>query len=563
MQGKFPLMLIVFIVFPGLLLYSSLFSQFQTDINLDNIERNQDFTNDSIEIIHPGQSSPITIVTPENTTYSQPMSGYYLATYGFESDEDGSVPHDWYEVKATPTMINEILPHIDGHRKVLRMYKSFAYEPYITNNNMYQFFTHPQEFGTMEFWVRSDHDNMESCWFFESGSSDLHRLGGFGMVWGSFQVYTSSPDPIPVYSGVKDRWYHVRIQFECGMGNHYELPQFHWRLIIDGFDCGSFNFISNQTTVSVFHVYQDWDSTEYNTYTDALGYSWDPNYNVGDNRNEGLLLSFTNATTLDWIGYSLDGQANVTIQGNHVIPFIPDSVHSIKMFCNDTLGVNYETSEVVFSTYTTAPSLTIKRPLPNSFFSKVAPNYNLNVRGYNISDIWYQVADSSDKISISALKGSINQYQWNRLFQGLLLIRFYVIDSYNRTGHSALPLYKDTTPPSSMIHFEPAAHVRGFDAFTIISLTATDGLSGVSTIEYKIDDDLWIPYAGSFTLSNQDLGTHTIYYRAIDNAGNVENAQEITITLVSSISYWITSFVIACAGALYATILILRTRKRK
>lgn len=45
----------------------------------------------------------------------------------------------------------------------------------------------------------------------------------------------------------------------------------------------------------------------------------DPAYLVGDNLNEGLLFSFENSTTLDWMGYSLDGQTNRTIFGNTTI----------------------------------------------------------------------------------------------------------------------------------------------------------------------------------------------------------------------------------------------------
>ena len=40
-------------------------------------------------------ASEITIVTPENKTYTEPDSGYFPATYGFENDLDGSNPDDW------------------------------------------------------------------------------------------------------------------------------------------------------------------------------------------------------------------------------------------------------------------------------------------------------------------------------------------------------------------------------------------------------------------------------------------------------------------------------------
>jgi len=37
----------------------------------------------------------ITIMTPENKTYTQADSGYYPATYGFENDIEGSIPKEW------------------------------------------------------------------------------------------------------------------------------------------------------------------------------------------------------------------------------------------------------------------------------------------------------------------------------------------------------------------------------------------------------------------------------------------------------------------------------------
>ena len=84
-------------------------------------------------------------------------------------------------------------------------------------------------------------------------------------------------------------------------------------------------------------------------YVDAIGYSWDPDYNIGDNLKEGLLLSFENNTRLDWIGYSLDGQANKTILGNTTIPMPEAGLHSIQVFGNDSLGTIYESEVRYFS----------------------------------------------------------------------------------------------------------------------------------------------------------------------------------------------------------------------
>ena len=63
---------------------------------------------------------------------------------------------------------------------------------------------------------------------------------------------------------------------------------------------------------------------------------------MGDNFNEGLLLSFDSSTTLDWMGYSLDGAANITIQGNTTIPMPDEGYHSIQVSGTVSTGIQYQ-----------------------------------------------------------------------------------------------------------------------------------------------------------------------------------------------------------------------------
>ncbi|MBO0545292.1 hypothetical protein EXQ32_13090 [Clostridium botulinum] len=53
-----------------------------------------------------------------------------------------------------------------------------------------------------------------------------------------------------------------------------------------------------------------------------------------------------------------------------------------------------------------------------------------------------------------------------------------------------------------------------------LTITATDNLSGIKEILYKIDDGEFIRYAGEVTLSP---GAHKIKVKAIDNAGNMND----------------------------------------
>jgi hypothetical protein len=80
----------------------------------------------------------------------------------------------------------------------------------------------------------------------------------------------------------------------------------------------------------------------------------------------------------------------------------------------------------------------------------------------------------------------------------------------------------DTTGPSSRV----IAHTgNGWSrADAVITLDATDGLSGVSAIEYRLGSGSWVPYAAPIVVSAE--GETVVTYRATDHAGNVGVAGE-------------------------------------
>jgi hypothetical protein len=50
-------------------------------------------------------------------------------------------------------------------------------------------------------------------------------------------------------------------------------------------------------------------------------------------------LSFSISKPFNWLGYSLDGQQNVTVNGNTTIPDVAFGSHSITVYANNTYGV--------------------------------------------------------------------------------------------------------------------------------------------------------------------------------------------------------------------------------
>ncbi len=65
-------------------------------------------------------------------------------------------------------------------------------------------------------------------------------------------------------------------------------------------------------------------------------------------------LNFTISELTSWIGYSLDGQANVTITGNTTLFDLADGSHSIVIYANDTAG-NMGVSDKIFFTVAIPP----------------------------------------------------------------------------------------------------------------------------------------------------------------------------------------------------------------
>jgi hypothetical protein len=60
-------------------------------------------------------------------------------------------------------------------------------------------------------------------------------------------------------------------------------------------------------------------------------------------------LNFTVDQSTSWIGYSLDGQANVTLTGNTTLSELTYGAHTLAVYANDTVGNMGSSSTIFFS----------------------------------------------------------------------------------------------------------------------------------------------------------------------------------------------------------------------
>jgi parallel beta-helix repeat protein len=133
--------------------------------------------------------------------------------------------------------------------------------------------------------------------------------------------------------------------------------------------------------------------------------------------NASIPLAFTVDEFASWMGYSLDGQANVTITVNNTLPTLPDGWHYVTVYANDTFG-NMGFATVYFTVDTTKPDITnvVQDPLTNVLPETVVKinatvtdatsrikQVLLNCTFTNSTDTWYTV------FSMTHLTGDI----WN------------------------------------------------------------------------------------------------------------------------------------------------------
>ncbi len=402
----------------------------------------------------------ITIITPENKTHTEPDSGYFPATYGFENDEDGVIPDGWVDAKESPSMTNEIINGMGSHKKILRMDKANTYG---SSNNIINIFNTIPEFGTLEFWICTNDVSKGTDWnFFIEGGASTDHVFSVGIDSNMLHCYNGT-EPLALLLGANNNeWYHIRVDFECGTGLYMGITQFHYRVFINGQDYGDFPFVNNHNYLYRIRIHQNWRYSNYISYTDAIGYSWDHNYNIGDNFNEGLLIGYDNTTNLDWQGYSIDEQSNKTIMGNTTIPMPADGGHNIQVFGNDTMGAMYE-SERYFTVNTAPLKITINSPTPSQVVGTSAPSYDISVTGLYDS-IWYTFDGGATNITTNSLTGTFNQAAWSALSDGIITIDFYTNNSAGMEGSAQVMVFKDSSeePPSA------PPGISGYDLYLLI-----------------------------------------------------------------------------------------------
>jgi hypothetical protein len=93
----------------------------------------------------------------------------------------------------------------------------------------------------------------------------------------------------------------------------------------------------------------------------------------------------------------------------------------------------------------------------------------------------------------------------------------------------------DATPPVTSLELSHPNYETVSTIYvsrnTTFTLIATDDISGVDKIYYKVDSESWKQYAEPFTLESLPDGAYTIYFYSVDKLGHEEATRSFNLTI--------------------------------
>jgi len=330
-------------------------------------------------------------------------------------------------------------------------------------------------------------------------------------------------------------------------------------LIVSGFFVASFALAAHTATVTVdpiivkggtsgtyiFDITNDGpDSVNYIKITAPSGFLIQGS--LVTNLGSEWVCSNTNSYVLCQVDYRSsqiilsDGTVTMTFSAISAGP-VGDTAYNWTVFSYDIAVSNYTDSTTVQTTVDVMAPTTGISEIPVSWV-----NEDISVIltcddgiGVGCKEIHYTISDGSEVVvagsvanfNVSCSEGNVCKTS----------ITYYSIDNFDQveTPEKTSDLIRiDRQAPKTDIETEGLTYKeegeegRFYIALDVkFTLSAADEGSGVSSTStyYKIDDGTDTVYAEAFTLSGLDEGIHAISYWSVDNVGNIEEAQTLTV----------------------------------
>ncbi|MFX1391908.1 MAG: PKD domain-containing protein, partial [Promethearchaeota archaeon] len=244
----------------------------------------------NITILNTPPSAEINVTVDED--YGETTTEY-IATYNWKNAIVNSIPNGWnvYNLEDSPpptTSVSIVESGVESHDKVLRL-KDNSHQKGISIGNSFD----DQDFGTVEFWVNTN-DTSSKTWaisLWDDSDMALQVLIN-NMEW-QYTTNTNYNDIFPSLAVEEDTWYHVRIDFciDNPSGIYNSLISQQFKVAVNDFESSIYN-IDNTDIKKINTIKLETGLTDIGaSWINAIGYSWDPYYEIGDNRNPIITYS--------------------------------------------------------------------------------------------------------------------------------------------------------------------------------------------------------------------------------------------------------------------------------
>ncbi|MFW9785282.1 MAG: PKD domain-containing protein, partial [Candidatus Heimdallarchaeota archaeon] len=232
-----------------------------------------------IKIINKPPSADIEVSVEDDFGEAKPG---YIATFNWQNDMMNSIPIGWEvnDIKEGVS-VSIVDSGIGDHDKVLRL-KDDSHQNGISMTNSFD----DQAFGTVEFWVKTSNPSSKTWTVSLWGDSDMAlQVLIDDMNW-KYTTSTSYQNIFPSSNIEVNTWYHVRVDFciENSSGNYNNLSSMQFKIFINDLESSVLSItnpdLTNINSIKLESGFKDTGTS----WINAIGYSWDPFYQLGDNR---------------------------------------------------------------------------------------------------------------------------------------------------------------------------------------------------------------------------------------------------------------------------------------
>jgi len=307
----------------------------------------------SIQVNGDGYLSELrtfTIIPPTIEIYSPEEgqvydTGIYPASYSFDGDTIEESPSGWY-IDAPSFTEAIVIEEKESHKNVVQISDAW------TNSlAMSQALPNLEE-GYVEFFVRL-------TWYRrfyiqigqDTSANSIYLYFGGDPMFGYKIVVVDNDGSHDTLGYETNRWHHIKIGFICSLG--------WWWFYIDGISSGIFDFKGDPEYMNFIKFATPGSELGGEYFLDAIGYSWDPGYNTGDNQRPGLILNYT-PSDFDSSSYFLDGDPDYmpspTLSSVTYIPLITYGSHTLQLIGQKS-GIDFESDEISFICEEGAPPI--------------------------------------------------------------------------------------------------------------------------------------------------------------------------------------------------------------